>query len=91
MTLLNFASVLKKFLLIISIFYCGIGQVFAQVIDDSTKNVYGAKTTFFTTEENIKNNIEAYQVIDTSLTNTHNWNPVNIHDYYYQTQHESNF
>lgn len=84
MTLLNFATVLKKILLIISIFVCGISSVFAQVTDDSTKNIYGAKTTFFTTEENIKNNIEAYKVIDTSLTNTHNWDPVNISDYYYQ-------
>uniref|UniRef100_UPI00345D5DA0 putative porin n=1 Tax=Marivirga sp. TaxID=2018662 RepID=UPI00345D5DA0 len=84
MTLLNFASVLKKILLIISIFSCGIGSVLAQVTDDSTKNVYGATTTFFTTEENIKNNIETYQIIDTSLANTHNWDPVNISDYYYQ-------
>lgn len=84
MTLFNFATVLKKILLIISIFVCGIGSVFAQVTDDSTKNIYGAQTTFFTTEENIKNNLETYQIIDTSLSNTHNWDPVNITDYYYQ-------
>lgn len=84
MTLVNFATVLKKIFLIISIFCCGMTSVFAQVTDDSTKNVYGAKTTLFTTEENIKNNIESYQIIDTSLNNTHNWNPVNISDYYYQ-------
>jgi hypothetical protein len=84
MTLRNFAAVLKKFLLIISIFACGLSASFAQVTDDSTKNVYGAETTFYTTEENIKNNLEAYQVIDTSLNNTHNWDPVNISDYYYQ-------
>ena len=84
MTLLNFASVLKKILLLISLFSCGITSVFAQVIDDSTQNVYGATTTFFTTEENIKNNLKDYQVIDTSLTGTHNWDQVNINDYYYQ-------
>ena len=84
MTLLNFATVLKKILLIISIFSCGIGTVFAQVIDDSTKNVYGAATTFFTTEDNIKNNLKGYQVVDTSLAEAHNWDPVNITDYYYQ-------
>jgi hypothetical protein len=84
MTLLNFASVLKNFLLIISVFAIAISSVLGQVTDDSTKNVYGAKTTLFTTEENIKNNVEEYQVLDTSLTNNHNWDPVNLTDYYYQ-------
>lgn len=56
----------------------------SQVIDDSTKNVYGAKTTLFTTEEAIKNNIATYQVIDTSLSSVHNWDPVNITHYYFQ-------
>jgi len=84
MSLLNFASVLRKILFLISILCLGATYVRAQVTDDSTKNVYGAETTLFTTEENIKNNIQQYQIIDTSLTNTHNWDPVNINDYYYQ-------
>ncbi|HET8858710.1 putative porin [Marivirga sp.] len=84
MTLLNFASVLKKYLFIISIFCFGFTPLFSQVIDDSTQLVYGPKTTLFTTEENIKNNIEQYQVIDTSLEKTHLWDPVALTDYRYQ-------
>ncbi|WP_425391377.1 putative porin [Ekhidna sp.] len=39
----------------------------AQIVDDSTKLVYGPKTTEYTTEANILNNIEAYQRVDTSI------------------------
>lgn len=40
----------------------------AQFVDDSTKNVYGAHTTFFTSEKFIKNNLPApYQNPDTTV------------------------
>ena len=39
----------------------------AQIVDDSTRNVYGPKTTLFTTEKDILNNTVAYQTLDTSI------------------------
>ncbi|MFK7953687.1 MAG: putative porin [Ekhidna sp.] len=39
----------------------------AQIVDDSTKQVYGPSTTKFTFEENILNNVEQYFLVDTSL------------------------
>ena len=43
--------------------YTSIGQI----VDDSTKNVYGAKTTLFTTEGRIKNNLSRYDNPDTTV------------------------
>lgn len=42
-------------------------QLVAQIVDDSTKLVYGPKTTQFTTEYNILNNTGDYQAVDTSI------------------------
>lgn len=56
----------------------------AQVIDDSTKNVYGPKTTLYTTEQDILNNIENYKTLDTTLSKTHLWDLVELNDYYWQ-------
>ncbi|WP_420318837.1 putative porin [Ekhidna sp.] len=39
----------------------------AQIVDDSTKLVYGPTTTKFTTRDNILNNIKNYQQVDTSI------------------------
>ncbi|WP_179213319.1 putative porin [Ekhidna lutea] len=39
----------------------------AQIVDDSTKLVYGPETTTFTSEFNLVNNIESYQPVDTSI------------------------
>ncbi len=39
----------------------------AQIVDDSTQQVYGPKTTVFTTETNLLNNIEQYHSLDTSI------------------------
>lgn len=41
----------------------------AQIVDDSTKQVYGPTTTKFTFEENLLNNNEKYYLVDTSLYN----------------------
>ncbi|MBK6263818.1 putative porin [Marivirga sp. S37H4] len=75
---------MTKRLLFISILILGSAAARAQVIDDSTKQVYGFETTLFTTEESIKNNRIRYQVIDTSLKDMHLWEPVEREDYYYQ-------
>jgi len=40
---------------------------FAQIVDDSTKNVYGPKTTLFITEEQVLNNDGDYVPLDTSI------------------------
>ncbi|MCB0489507.1 MAG: hypothetical protein KDC99_13595 [Cyclobacteriaceae bacterium] len=45
----------------------------SQVVDDSTRNVYGPTTTKWTTEENIYFNRDNYQPIDTSINNYHRW------------------
>ncbi|NQZ78277.1 MAG: hypothetical protein HRT61_19545, partial [Ekhidna sp.] len=39
----------------------------SQIVDDSTKLVYGPKTTEFTNEFNILNNLDDYQRVDTSI------------------------
>ncbi len=44
-----------------------ISDLSAQVIDDSTKVVYGFNTISFTTEYNLLNNIDNYHIIDTSI------------------------
>jgi len=38
-----------------------------QIVDDSTKQVYGPKTTKFIYEDNLLNNIGDYQTVDTSI------------------------
>ncbi|MEM6734941.1 MAG: putative porin [Bacteroidota bacterium] len=42
-------------------------SLFCQIVDDSTKQVYGPKTTKYLTEEVVLNNLGDYQVVDTSL------------------------
>jgi len=45
----------------------------SQVVDDSTRNVYGPKTTKWITEEDIFFSRNNYQPIDTSILNYHRW------------------
>ena len=45
----------------------------SQIVDDTTKNVYGPKTTLWTTEENIFFNKKTYNALDTTITNYHRW------------------
>ena len=49
----------------------------SQVVDDSTRNVYGPNTTKWITEEDLFYNRNNYQPIDTSIHNYHRWNYVN--------------
>jgi ABC-type transport system involved in multi-copper enzyme maturation permease subunit len=45
----------------------------AQILDDSTKLVYGPNTTKYITEDNILYNDLKFTVIDTSAINSHRW------------------
>ncbi len=54
----------RIFLFLITV--CFIGSLSAQIVDDSTQQVYGPKTTIFTTESNLLNNIGEYQSLDTT-------------------------
>ncbi|MBX2898668.1 MAG: hypothetical protein KF775_03410 [Cyclobacteriaceae bacterium] len=46
---------------------------FSQIVDDSTKNVYGPKTTLWITESDIYQNKNNYQPLDTAIENYHRW------------------
>jgi len=56
----------------------------SQIVDDSTKNVYGPKTTLWITEENLFQNKKKYQPLDTSLSNYHRWTYVQRFNNFYQ-------
>lgn len=45
----------------------------SQIVDDSTKSVYGPKTTLWTTEQDVFINKSNYRPLDTLLTNYHRW------------------
>lgn len=49
----------------------------AQIIDDSTKQIYGAYTTFYTRYKDYLNNEERQYEIDTLIGNLHNYTFVN--------------
>ena len=55
--------------------------VSAQILDDSTKLVYGPTTTRFIYEDNIKFNDLFYVEIDTSLFNIHRYTTTELSDY----------
>jgi hypothetical protein len=48
-------------------------RIGSSIVDDSTKNVYGPKTTKWAYEQDIFFNRNAYRVIDTSIVNYHRW------------------
>lgn len=50
----------------------------SQILDDSTKNVYGPKTTLWTTEQSFFFNKPLYQPLDTTLSNYHRWTHVQL-------------
>ncbi len=45
----------------------------SQIVDDSTKNVYGPKTTLWVSENEIFTNKAIYKPLDTALSNYHRW------------------
>jgi hypothetical protein len=55
----------------------GTGGGGGAVLDDSTKNIYGPKTTLHYYENDILNNRDSVRyLVDTALTNFHRWSPI---------------
>lgn len=59
-------------------------RVGSRIIDDSTKNVYGPKTTLWTTEKNIFFNTPTYYALDTIISNYHRWTHVQRANNFYK-------
>ncbi|MEN8247902.1 MAG: putative porin [Bacteroidota bacterium] len=57
---------------------------FAQILDDSTKMVYGPHTTQYLYEENIKLNDLYFTSVDTSLINIHRYTTTELSEYQLQ-------
>ncbi len=57
----------------------------SQIVDDSTKNVYGPTTTLWTTEGNLFYDVKTrYQPVDTSIINYHHWTYVSRFNNFYK-------
>jgi Putative porin len=56
----------------------------SQIVDDSTKNVYGPKTTLWISENDLFLNRKNYQPLDTTLNNYHRWTYVQRFNNHYQ-------
>jgi len=74
----------NKFLFFIIPFLVFGIAVKAQVLDDSTKVVYGPNTTKYVEEDNILYNDLTYTVIDTSSINSHRWSKTEKSEYMMQ-------
>ncbi|MBS0001137.1 MAG: hypothetical protein KFF73_19285 [Cyclobacteriaceae bacterium] len=69
----------RAFIIFILIGFCG-GKLTAQILDDSTQNVYGPTTTRFTYLNDIKFNRNRIYFPDTTITRFHIYNYVNLHE-----------
>jgi Putative porin len=56
----------------------------SQIVDDSTKNVYGPKTTLWITENDIYLNKKNYQPLDTAIQDYHRWTFIQRLNNFYQ-------
>ncbi|MCW5911917.1 MAG: hypothetical protein KIT62_12625 [Cyclobacteriaceae bacterium] len=56
----------------------------SQIVDDSTKNVYGPKTTLWITENDIYLNKNNYQPLDTAIQDYHRWTFIQKLNNFYQ-------
>ncbi len=56
----------------------------SQIVDDSTKNVYGPKTTLWITEDDLFANKNHYEPLDTALSNYHRWTYIQRFNNLYQ-------
>ena len=61
--------------------YTGQGS---SIVDDSTKNIYGPKTSKWITESEIFYNRKDYKLLDTSVIDMHRWTYVHRFNYLYQ-------
>ena len=59
-------------------------RIGSKVVDDSTKNIYGPKTSKWITEKDLFENRNHYQPIDTSITNYHRWTYVQKYNNFYK-------
>ncbi len=59
-------------------------RIGSKVVDDSTKNIYGPKTSKWITEKDLFENKTYYQPIDTSITNYHRWTYVQKFNNFYK-------
>lgn len=57
---------------------------YSQILDDTTKLVYGPETTSYYYEHNIKYNIDGQYTMDTTLSNVHRYNASDRSDWTYQ-------
>ncbi len=71
-------------LLSVGLFFIFSFPAFSQILDDSTKLVYGAYTTYYTTFDRLKNNNYLLTKIDTLVDGLHNFDYVSKGDYKYQ-------
>lgn len=62
-------------------FVVGASNLQAQILDDSTRVVYGPNSTSYLKEENILYNDLKFTVIDTSANNSHRWSMVEKSEY----------
>jgi len=71
---------------LVILFCCLSLGVFAQsnIVDDSTKQVYGAYTTYFQSFEDIKYNKDNLQKVDSTIGNMHRFSVVEKHSNKYQ-------
>jgi hypothetical protein len=78
--------VIKQVLLVVVAFIVAGGffqKAQAQILDDTTKNVYGPRSTWFILESDVAKGLDTLYLIDTNLTNIHlleefTWKPNRI-------------
>src|SRR3982751_5749662 len=56
----------------------------SSILDDTTRNVYGPKTSRWTTQQDLFENRPNYQPLDTVLTNYHRWTYVQRFNNFYK-------
>jgi hypothetical protein len=60
------------------------GSVTAQILDDTTQTVYGPSTTWYTTFEQIKFDMNQYFPLDTTIHNLHKFGAADVSNYMLQ-------
>lgn len=74
----------QKTYLFFFLFFLSIGNLSAQILDDSTKQVYGVSTTKYILEIDVLENKDKKYLIDSSIHKFHNYNAVQGNDNFVQ-------
>lgn len=74
---------MRKEFLLVFLFLAAL-QSRAQILDDTTRNVYSAATTKFTTQEQVQYETNHYFPLDTTIDNLHKFGVVDRNDNFYQ-------